>query len=155
VLLGHTKMWAFEMLMETTFPESPQGRPFLLAYFPKRIRESFEDHLESHTLRREIVATAAVNHLINNTGITFLSRLMASTSEGIGEVVGAYVEADRTSGASEMRKRLQAKDLPAAQEQGALLDIEETLEALARDLLAGKKPDAKGALSAFASRHSL
>ena len=27
VLLGHTKMWAFQMVMETTFPESPAGDP--------------------------------------------------------------------------------------------------------------------------------
>jgi glutamate dehydrogenase len=155
VLLGHTKMWAFEMVMETTFPESASGRPFLDAYFPKRIRESFAEHLESHTLRREIVATAAVNHLINNAGITFLSRLMATTSAGIGDVVAAYVEADRASGASELRERLQAKGLAAAPEQAARLDMEETLESLTRDLVAGKKPDLKAALSSFRNRHSL
>jgi glutamate dehydrogenase len=149
VLLGHTKMWAFEMVMETTFPESASGRPFLDAYFPKRIRESFADHLESHTLRREIVATAAVNHLINNAGITFLSRLMATTSAGIGEVVSAYVEADRASGASELRERLQQKGLPAAQEHAARLEMEESLESLTHDLLGGRKPDLKGALSSL------
>ena len=68
MLLGHTKMWAFEMVMETDFPDSPAGRPFLEAYFPKRLRESFAEHLEEHVLRREIVATAAVNHLVNNAG---------------------------------------------------------------------------------------
>jgi glutamate dehydrogenase len=57
VLLGHTKMWAFEMAMETEFPDSPAGRPFLEAYFPQPIREGFAAHLGEHTLRREIVAT--------------------------------------------------------------------------------------------------
>ena len=39
VLLGHTKMSAFEKLLETGFPDSPSGRPFLDAYFPRRLRE--------------------------------------------------------------------------------------------------------------------
>jgi glutamate dehydrogenase len=43
VLLGHTKMWAFEMAMETDFPDSPAGRPFLEGYFPRPIREGFKD----------------------------------------------------------------------------------------------------------------
>src|SRR4029079_19754721 len=37
VLLGHTKMWAFEMAMETDLPDSAAAAPFLPAYFPKRL----------------------------------------------------------------------------------------------------------------------
>src|SRR5262249_21984772 len=44
VLLGYTKMHAFQIAMETTFPDSASGRPFLEAYFPKRLRESFAEH---------------------------------------------------------------------------------------------------------------
>ena len=72
VLLGHTKMYAFEMVMQTSFPESEAGRPFLVEYFPQRLQREFADHFEEHPLRREIVATAAVNHVINCAGVTFL-----------------------------------------------------------------------------------
>jgi glutamate dehydrogenase len=138
VLLGHTKMWAFEMAMESEFPDSPAGRPFLEAYFPKPIRDGFAAHLGEHTLRREIVATAAVNHLINNAGITFLSRVMAAADAGIGEVMTAYFDAEREAGAAAARpKALESGQAAEAQHQ-ALLDIEQALEAAAVSRLKGK-----------------
>ena len=39
------------------------------AYFPKRLREVFAQHFGEHYLRREIVGTAAVNHIVNNAGV--------------------------------------------------------------------------------------
>jgi glutamate dehydrogenase len=135
VLLGHTKMWAFELVMETEFPDGPEARPLLVAYFPPRLRESFGQYFEEHTLRREIVATGAVNYVINNAGITFLPRMMTGTKAGIGEVLAAYLEADRTAGAPARRERAQDRGLSAAEEQRALLEIEESLESLSREAL--------------------
>jgi glutamate dehydrogenase len=134
VLLGHTKMWAFEMMMESEFPDSPAGRPFLEAYFPRPIREGFSAHLGEHTLRREIVATAAVNHLVNNAGITFLSRVMAATDTDIGAVMTAYFEAERAAGAAGLRQKALLAGSTAEAEHVALLEIELGLEtaALAR-----------------------
>ncbi|HEY6548752.1 MAG TPA: NAD-glutamate dehydrogenase domain-containing protein, partial [Vicinamibacteria bacterium] len=76
VLLGNVKNFAFSMVMETPFPDSPAGRPFLDAYFPKRLRDSYAEHFEAHALKREIVATLAVNHILNNAGVAFLWRVM-------------------------------------------------------------------------------
>jgi glutamate dehydrogenase len=135
VLLGHTKMYATDMALESDFPDGPAGRPFLEGYFPRRIRESFEAHLDSHALRREIVATVAVNHLINEAGITFLSRTMAATGRGIGEVMTAYFEAEKTAGAARLRDEIRQKALPAADEHQALLDLEERLEQATRESL--------------------
>src|SRR5947207_3001856 len=106
VLLGHTKMWAFEMLMETEFPDSPAARPLLEGYFPKRLQQDFGQYLGEHRLRREIVATVAVNHIVNCEGVTFFSRLMRDTRAGLGEIVAAYLAVDRDSGASLVRERL-------------------------------------------------
>ncbi len=134
VLLGHTKMHAFEMLLETPFPESAAGRPFLDAYFPRRLRESFAEHFGEHRLRREIVATAAVNHVVNNAGVTFLWRVMAGAKAGVGEVVAAYVEVERAAGAPARRERLAA--LGPDEEHEGLLELEEGLERATREALA-------------------
>ena len=152
VLLGHTKMWAFQMVMETTFPESPDGEPFLEAYFPRRVRESFGAHLKEHFLRREIVATAAVNHLVNNAGVTFIERLVEATNTGIGEVVAAYLQVDRAAGAPALRERLQEKGLAAEAEHRALLEVEDALEAAARKVLDGGKGDPAAALKPVLAR---
>jgi len=139
VLLGHTKMWAFEMAMESEFPDSPAGRPFLEAYFPKPIREGFAAHLGEHTLRREIVATTAVNHLINNAGITFLSRVTAAADAGIGEIMTAYFEAEREAGAAAARQKALDSGQTAEAQHRALLDIEQALEAATVSRLKGKR----------------
>jgi glutamate dehydrogenase len=137
VLLGYTKMAAFPRLLETGFPDGEAGRPFLHAYFPKRLQDTFAEHFPDHVLKREIVATAAVNYLVNKAGITFLARVMAAAGAGIGEVVTAYVEEDRQAKAQARREAVLASGRPAAAEQAALLEIEEALEASVRKRLKG------------------
>jgi glutamate dehydrogenase len=139
VLLGYTKMYAFQMVMETDFPDSKAGRPFLDGYFPRRLRESFAEHFESHVLRREIIATGAVNYLINKAGVSFLERMMAGAKVGIGDVLAAYVDVDREAQAQALREAVFSAGYKAADEQAHLLDIEETLEGSVRDRLEGRK----------------
>src|SRR6185369_12206716 len=96
-------------------------------------------------LRREIVATGAVNHLINRAGITFLSRLTAGGA-GLGDVITAWVDVDRETKAEDLRRQLLDTGLGATAEQEALLEIEAVLEELAKGVLAGNKPKLAGAL---------
>jgi len=152
VLLGHTKMFASEKVLETDFPDSPAGRPFLEGYFPCRLRESFADHFHEHALRREIVATAAVNHLINKAGVTFLSRVMAASNAGIGEVVTAYLDAERESSAREVRSSILAAGMGAKASQQALIEVEDVLESLTRVVLEGKPVAAGHALEKLRAR---
>ena len=128
VLLGHTKNWAFQMLMETEFPDSKAGRPLLEAYFPKRLRDSYAEHFDGHALKREIVATVAVNYLINNAGITFFERVMETVGTDLGKLVTSYLELDHKT-ARAKRAEVRAANSPAAKEQAALLEIEDALEA--------------------------
>jgi glutamate dehydrogenase len=128
VLLGHTKNWAFQMLMETEFPDSKAGRPLLEAYFPKRLRDSYAEHFDGHALKREIVATVAVNYLINNAGITFFERVMETVGTDLGKLVATYLELDQKT-ARAKRAEVRAANSSAAKEQAALLEIEDALEA--------------------------
>jgi glutamate dehydrogenase len=155
VLLGYSKMSAFQLLLETEFPDGPAGRPFLDGYFPRLLRERFADHFQDHVLRREIVATGAVNYLVNRGGIALLPRLEQGATNGIGEAVTAWIEADREAGAQALREAVLAAGRPAAEEQEALLLIEEAVEAAAAQRLDGKKGSAKKALADIRSRLGL
>jgi glutamate dehydrogenase len=148
VLLGHTKMWAFQTILETGFPDSPAGQPFLHDYFPHRLQESFAEHFAGHFLKREIIATAAVNHLVNEAGITFLWRNMGASKAGIGEVLTAYVDVDRAAGAEDVRDLVEGAGLGAERESALLLQIEEKLESLTRERLGGQQSDTSRALEA-------
>jgi glutamate dehydrogenase len=123
-------------------PDSPVGQGFLHAYFPRRMRESFAEHFATHPLRREIVATCAVNHLVNHAGISFLPRVMGATGASLTSVVGTYLEVDRASRAQELRESVLAAGMRIEDELQALLSLEEALEGAVRARLAGKDQDA-------------
>src|SRR6185436_5783373 len=129
VLLGHAKMWAFQAALETDLPDGPEAAPLLQAYFPRRL-QAFAAQFPSHPLRREIVATVAVNYVINEAGVTFLSRAMATTRKGIGEVVAAYLAVDREVQASDLRRRIESAGLEAGAENELLLEMEDALEGM-------------------------
>jgi glutamate dehydrogenase len=137
VLLGYAKMSAFQQLLDTSFPDSAAGAPFLELYFPRLLRERFAEHFAQHVLRREIIATAAVNHMLNRGGIGLLPRLMAGGAD-LGAAVAAWIEVDREAEAERLRAELLGAGRSAANEQQALLDIEACVEAGARERLAGR-----------------
>ena len=137
-LLGYCKMWAFDRILGTGLPDSPVAQPFLEAYFPKRMRAQFSSHFQEHTLRREIIATAVVNHLINNVGISFLARLTAGAKTGIGEVAAAYLEVERAASAPALRGEVLSAGLKAQAEHDLLREIEEALESSTVERLQGK-----------------
>jgi glutamate dehydrogenase len=152
-LLGHCKMWAFDLVLGTDIPDSAVAQPFLEAYFPKKLRGEFSNYFQDHTLRREIIATTVVNYLVNNGGISLLSKLMSQTKAGIGEAVAAYLEVDRTSGAQAIRTEIIGAGLEALPEHKLLLEIGDALEASTRDKLQGKaKVEAGKALKEIRQR---
>ena len=65
VLLGHVKNWAYARVLKTGLPDDPANRHFLASYFPALIQQRFDGQLDRHPLRREIIATGAVNYVVN------------------------------------------------------------------------------------------
>jgi glutamate dehydrogenase len=153
VLLGYVKMRAFQRLLETDFPDSPEARPWLDAYFPASL-ERFREHFAEHTLRREIIATVAINRLVNEAGVTFLWRLTNDTQAELGALVAAWLDCERRGGASELRTQIERSDLGADAANRLLLELEAQLEAQTRTALAGEPGDAAHALDALRARVS-
>jgi glutamate dehydrogenase len=139
VLLGYTKMWAFGLAMQSDLPDSPVAAPFLEGYFPKRLREGFAKYFKDHALRREIIATGAVNYVINNAGIMLIPRLTAAHTVDVGAVIAAYLTVDRDAGAQKLREQIQGAGLAATAEQDLLLELEATLLTATRTQLSGKR----------------
>jgi glutamate dehydrogenase len=152
VLLGYAKNWARMRALDTTLPDTPVAQPFLAAYFPALLRERYREHVQDHPLKREIIATAVVNYVINRAGVTFIPRLIATTGGTLDAVVAAYLEADRATGAPELRARVQDRGLAAEAEFRLLLGIEDPLEQVVRDTIAGREPAMQGTLREVAAQ---
>jgi glutamate dehydrogenase len=141
VMLGNVKNWAFAKTLQSSLPDAEIAQPLLVSYFPSRMREAYREHFALHPLRREIVATVAVNHLINNAGVGFIHRQAAATGRDVGDIVHAYLVADRESGADEVRQRIRAAQGKAAAEQAELVQMEDALETATAQLLVKEHVD--------------
>jgi glutamate dehydrogenase len=155
VLLGHVKNWVYSEVLKSDVPDSEVARPFLDAYFPRKLRGEFEEHFDAHPLRREIIATCVINYLVNNAGIAFLTRLMNATKSTMARVVTAYLEVDRACGAAAVRETLYAEHRPVKEELEALLAIEDSLEGTVRALLEGRETNPPQALHGVKERFGL
>jgi glutamate dehydrogenase len=129
VMLGHVKNWAYPQVLASRLVDSPVAARFLTAYFPAQLRQRFSDYFDLHPLRREIIATGAVNSVINQAGVGFLARMMAATKKDAGAIITAYLEAETRSGAGDLRAQALAAHVEPLHEQEVLLQIEDAVEA--------------------------
>jgi glutamate dehydrogenase len=152
VMLGQVKRWAYDLLLDGPFPDSPEARPFLMGYFPQRLQQDFGAHVPEHALHREIAATVAANHVVNHVGVSFLHRMMGESGVGIDRVVSAYIAAEAKAGASTLRAAVREAALVAEAETAAWLDLEDALETLTAAALGGTDMDPVPALAALRAR---
>jgi glutamate dehydrogenase len=145
VMMALAKNWGFVELLKSPVVDSTLAAPFVRAYFPAAIQQRFADRLEAHPLRREIAATAMVNHVVNQAGISVIPRLMVAIDQDPGAIVAAYLTAEAACGAVALRQQVLGTRGPADREHDALLTIEEAIETATRALLgSGVAPPSTG-----------
>jgi glutamate dehydrogenase len=127
-MLGYVKMWGYDQILHSALPDSGVAQSFLHAYFPHQMQQEFSEYFRQHPLRREIIATAVVNYVVNNGGVSVLQSLLAANPAGMGEAVASHLEADRKSKAPERRRRVLESGLAAQAEHEALLEIENSIK---------------------------
>jgi glutamate dehydrogenase len=89
VVLAYTKLSLSEQFLAEGFDEASM-HDVLHAYFPSVLRTKFADAIDTHPLRREIIATCVVNKVVNRNGVTFVFRLQEETHASVGDVLRAH-----------------------------------------------------------------
>nr|WP_274706908.1 NAD-glutamate dehydrogenase [Allorhizobium sonneratiae] len=89
VLLSYAKIALFDDLIETGLPDDPYCQSLLTGYFPRKMQRSYLSDIEGHRLRREIIATALANHVINRGGPGFMVFMADATGAGTEAIVKA------------------------------------------------------------------
>ena len=84
VLAAYAKIQLAHALAESDLADDPYYVATLRRYFPEQLVERFGDQLETHPLRRGIIATVVANDMINIGGVTYVFRAMEET--GANEV---------------------------------------------------------------------
>ncbi|WP_404401102.1 NAD-glutamate dehydrogenase [Pelagibacterium halotolerans] len=93
VLLAYAKNTLFADLLASSIPDDPYLAKELFRYFPQTLKERYPREIETHRLRREVIATVLSNAMINRGGPAFVSRLVTMTSTDAGAVAFAYAAA--------------------------------------------------------------
>ncbi|MFB9069195.1 NAD-glutamate dehydrogenase [Pseudofulvimonas gallinarii] len=137
VLLSYSKIELFERLLESDVPEDPHLSAELARYFPKPIQERYGRELEQHRLRREIIATAVTNSIVNRMGSTFVLRMQEDTGQTPAQIAKAYSIAREILDARALWADIDALDgkVTDAVQVDALMRIWQLLRSMTRWLL--------------------
>ncbi|MFT4211945.1 MAG: NAD-glutamate dehydrogenase [Microbacterium sp.] len=92
-LAAHVKLSLKADLLSSDVLDADELLPRLQAYFPSELRRRFPVELARHPLRREILATALTNELVDTGGVAFVFRIAEASGASTPDIVRAYVAA--------------------------------------------------------------
>ncbi len=110
ILLSYSKIWTYNQIIESDLPEDPYLSNELERYFPSAMVARYEDLLPLHPLRREIIATATTNSLVNRMGPTFALRVAEDTRDSMSAITRAYAIARESTSMREIWGEIEALD---------------------------------------------
>ncbi|HUX72768.1 MAG TPA: NAD-glutamate dehydrogenase [Steroidobacteraceae bacterium] len=90
IALSYGKIWLNKALLHSDVPEDDYLSAELERYFPAPVRMRFAARIKRHRLRREIIATAITNSLINRMGPVFPVRALGDTGADPAATARAY-----------------------------------------------------------------
>lgn len=140
IMLGYAKIWFYKTLLESDVVDLFFCERYLEAYFPDSVVREYGAHLADHVLKREIIANAITNRVINQTGVGLLLSTLRKAGKGrrgtgprINALVKAYLIVETLLDADRYRQRV--LDLPhaslAVRKYAMLQEMEEVLLHLA------------------------
>ncbi len=136
-LLAHAKIHVFDGLLASDLPEDPAVYGELERYFPERLQADYRDRMAAHPLRREIIANAVTNDLLNRLDVTLPFRLADHDSASLPEIARAYTVVRDALGMPALWDDLAALGnlLPTAMLNALLADANAGVESMMRWML--------------------
>lgn len=110
VLIAYSKLVLFDDLVAGEVVDDPALAVELFGYFPKPMQNRCAAEIESHRLRREIIATMLANSMINRGGPTYLTRIADRTGAGISDIARAYFAVRKSFGLQALHAEIDALD---------------------------------------------
>ncbi|HET7587818.1 MAG TPA: NAD-glutamate dehydrogenase, partial [Gammaproteobacteria bacterium] len=137
VLLAYSKITIYTALVDSDVPEDSYLGEELEEYFPTPLREDYRGLMKQHRLRREIIATATTNSIVNRMGPTFAHRMQEETGADASAVARAYTIARETYGMRDIWAAIEALDnkVPASVQTAMIIRTTRLLRHATRWLL--------------------
>jgi glutamate dehydrogenase len=114
-LLAYAKIDLFDALVQSKTPDDPHFVTMLRDYFPPAAHR-FTAAMAQHRLRREIIATALADTVINAGGLNFIAQISEAGAAEPAEIAGAFQAVREIFGLQKLAGRINALDnmAPAA-----------------------------------------
>jgi glutamate dehydrogenase len=143
VALSYGKIWLYRSLIHSNVPEDPYLSTELERYFPPPVQRRFAARLKRHRLRREIIATAITNSLINRMGPVFPVRAQDDTGADPAAIARAYSIAREVFVVRGIWAQIEALDnrIPAAVQYTAMNQTTRLLRHISYWLLENRRDD--------------
>src|SRR5262249_29118312 len=93
ILLAYAKLALHEDLLHSSVPDDLYLARELVRYFPLAVAGKFPDAIETHRLRRDIIATQLANSMINRGGPAVVIRLADQTGLAVDRIAAAFAVA--------------------------------------------------------------
>ena len=153
ILLSYAKIVLYQQLLDSDVPEDAYLSRELERYFPQPLREKYSVHMQRHRLKREIIATAVTNSMVNRMGATFMLRMQEDTGQNPAAVAKAYTAAREILDARTLWAQIEALDGKVAEgtQVDALLKIWTLQRHMTRWLL--NRPGASFDIAALVERY--
>jgi len=141
VVLSYSKIWLNHHLLASDVPEDPHLSNELERYFPAPVQERFPRAIQRHRLKREIIATATTNSLVNRMGPTFVVRTQEETGADPAEIARAYTAAREIFDMRKLWARIEGLDtkVSASLQYGMMYQTSRLLRHTTHWLLANRR----------------
>lgn len=130
ILLSYSKIFIKNILLKSSFLDSPFAKHYLYKYFPKSLGTLYDKEIQHHPLSKEIIATVISNKIINFAGCSFVADY-----DNLGECkflkkIESYLIINRLINANDIRFELYRKDFKIAsnKQYELLLKLENTID---------------------------
>jgi glutamate dehydrogenase len=110
VLLAYAKLSLYSELLDSSVPDDPYLSRELGRYFPRKLCEKFRTAIESHRLRREIIATHLANSMINRGGPALVVRMADQTGASPASIAAAFAAVRDSFGMTALNTEIDALD---------------------------------------------
>ncbi|ONM47526.1 NAD-glutamate dehydrogenase domain-containing protein [Nocardia donostiensis] len=134
-LTAHVKLDVKRALLAGELVDHDVFLPTLRAYFPRPLRDDYADAIDRHPLRREIVATALTNTVIDRGGITYAFRLAEEAGATPEDAVRAFSVVTAVFGLPGLWARIAAAPVPSEVADELVLVTRRLLDRASRWLL--------------------
>ena len=128
-MLSYAKIFVKDILIRSSLIDENFALGYLYKYFPKSFVGIYEHEISQHPLRRELIATALADTVINYQGVSFISDFEQLGEEKFVSKIKSYLICNQLFGTNDIRYEIFRQDfiMPSMQQYELLSEMEHTL----------------------------